>query len=332
MTFIWPTMLLSLFSVPLLALVYLRREQRRRQWAARYGSLGFVPASDSRHHGLFALFSTGLAILCVALARPHMEISLPRVEGTLILAFDISGSMAANDVEPTRLDVAKAVAIEFVQRQPRTVQLGLVAFSEGGLSVQAPTNDQAALIAAINRLTIGRATSLANGILASLTVIAAQYAHEPPRFYSNLTPEPTATPTPVPSGTYNTSAIVVLFSDGENTTAPDPMDAVQAAIDRGIRVYTVGIGGPEGATLEVEGFSVHTQIDEAMLQDIAQRTGGKYYHVESQGDLSEIYDTVEAQWVVRPEKTEVTALFAVAGILLMLIGGALSLWWFNQIP
>jgi Ca-activated chloride channel homolog len=165
-----------------------------------------------------------------------------------------------------------------------------------------------------------------------LNVIAAQNANEPPRFYSNITPEPTVTPTPMPPGTYNPSSIIVLFTDGENTVPPDPSTAVQAAADRGIRVYTVGIGSAEGATLQIEGFSVHTQRDEAMLHDIAQSTGGKYYAAESQQDLHEIYDAIQAQLVVRPEQAEITFLFAGAGILLLLVGGALSLWWFGQLP
>jgi Ca-activated chloride channel family protein len=330
MSFIWPVMLLSLLLLPVLVQLYLRREQVRRRWAAHTG-FGLLPAADSRRHVPFVFFLFGLIILLVSLARPQTTLSLPHVEGTAILVFDVSGSMAADDVKPTRLEAAKAAAIEFVRYQPRTVQIGLVAFSEAGLSVQPPTNDQAALIAAINRLSLARGTSLASGLFAALNVIAAQHANEPPSFYSNITPMPTATPAPVPPGS-NRSTVVVLFTDGENTVNPDPLTAVQAAADRGIRVYPVGIGSPEGATLQVEGFLVHTQLDEAMLLDIAQRTAGKYYNAVSQADLREVYQAVQAQLYVRPEDTEVTAIFAGAGIAFLLIGGALSLWWFSRLP
>lgn len=330
MSFVWPVMLVSLLAAPVLVLLYLRREQIRRRWAAHTG-FGLLPQAERRRHVPFLFFLIGLIILLVSLARPQMTLSLPHVEGVVILAFDVSGSMAADDVKPSRLEAAKAAAIEFVQGQPRTVQIGLVAFSEAGLSVQPPTNDQAALVAAINRLSLARGTSLASGLVAALNVIAAQHANEPPSLYSNLTPMPTATPAPVPPGS-NGSTVVVLLTDGENTVNPDPLTAVQAVADRGIRVYPVGIGSPGGTTLQIEGFSVHTQLDEAMLQDIAQRTAGKYYNAASQADLREVYQAVQAQLVVRPEETEVTAIFAGAGIVLLLMGGALSLWWFSRLP
>ena len=125
-----------------------------------------------RRHIPPALFLAGLTILIVALARPQTVVSLPRVEGTVILAFDVSGSMAADDMKPTRMEAAKAAARDFVQRQPPSVQIGVVAFSDNGFSVQVPTNDQDAILAAINRLTPQRGTSLANGIRASLNAIA----------------------------------------------------------------------------------------------------------------------------------------------------------------
>ncbi len=141
----------------------------------------------ARRHIPPILFLVGLSILMLALARPQTEISLPRIEGTVILAFDVSGSMAATDFQPTRMEAAKAAARDFVQHQPPSVQIGIVAFSDSGFSVQAPTNDQDAILAAINRLTPQRGTSLANGMLASLNTIAS-LGQQNPQFYSSLTP------------------------------------------------------------------------------------------------------------------------------------------------
>jgi Ca-activated chloride channel family protein len=346
MSFIWPTMLLLLLFIPLFGVLYILLQQRRRRFAANYSSLGLVyeamgHAPGIRRHVPPALFLVGLTILMIALARPQTVVSLPRVEGTIILAFDVSGSMAADDMKPTRMEVAKAAAREFVQRQPRSVQVGVVAFSDSGFSVQAPTNDQDAILASINRLTPERGTSLAHGILASLNTIAADTG-QALQIDSSLTPAPlptVATPsapegpigTPVPEEMY-TSATIVLLTDGENNESPDPLAAAQAAADRGVRIYTVGIGSATGTTLHVNGFTVHTQLDEAMLQQISQLTDGAYYNAENEQDLHTIYENLAPQLVIKPEKTEVTSIFAGASIFVLLIGGTFSLLWFSRLP
>jgi len=328
-------MLIWLLLIPPFVVLYLRMQQRRRRLAASYGSFGLVQGAAGRQIGLRrhippALFLAGLTILMLALARPQTVVSLPRVEGTVLLAFDVSGSMAADDMQPTRMEAAKAAARDFVQRQPPGVQIGVVAFSDSGFAVQTPTNDQEAILASINRLTPTRGTSLANGILASLNAIAADVG-QAPLLYSNLTPEPTATPTPVPQGTY-TPAVIVLITDGENTVSPDPLAAAQAAAERGVRIHTVGIGTAAGALLHIDGFTVHTQLDEAMLQQISQLTEGVYYNAENEQDLHTIYDNLDPQLVIKPEKMEVTSIFAGAGLLVLLIGGTFSFLWFSRLP
>lgn len=336
MSFIWPIMLLSLLLIPPLAALYLRVQRRRQQAIARFGSFGLSQQGAGRRLGLRrhlppALFVIGLAILAVALARPQTVISMPRVAGTVILAFDVSGSMAAEDVTPTRMEAAKTAARTFVERQPMTVQIGVVAFSEGGFSVQVPTNDRAAILASIDRLAPQRGTSLAYGILASLNTIDAMQKKQNTRFYTNLTPTPEPTPTPMPKGTYS-PAVVVLLTDGENNIPPDPLGEAQAAAERGVRVYTVGIGSAAGTTLHVNGFTVHTQLDEAMLKEIAQLTDGAYYNAANEEDMRAVYDNVGAQLIVKTEQTEVTALFAGASILALLAGSAFSLLWFSRVP
>jgi Ca-activated chloride channel family protein len=335
MTFIWPIMLLLLLVIPLVVWLYVRLQRRRRLVLERYGSLGFVQGAGgnrlgARRHIPPALFLAGLTILLISLARPQTVVSLPRVEGTVILTFDVSGSMAATDLQPSRMEAAKTVARDFVQRQPTTVRIGVVAFSDNGLAVQAPTNDQAAILGAISRITPQRGTSLGQGIMASLNTLDAN-AEDETRQYSTLTPTPTPTPAPVPPGS-DTSTAIVLLTDGENTGPPEPLEAAQMAADRGVRVYTVGIGSPEGIDLEVEGFTVHTQLDEETLKQIAEATAGTYYNAQSQEELQEIYENIELQLVVRPEDTEVTALFAGMGLLILLIGGACSFLWFSRVP
>jgi Ca-activated chloride channel family protein len=336
MSFIWPMMLWFLLAVPLLVLLYLHLQRRRRRLAVIHGSLGLVQtaggrAVDLRRHVPPAFFMAGLAILILALARPQAVVSLPRLQGTVILAFDVSGSMAAEDMQPTRLEAAKAAALEFVDGQPPSVLVGVIVFSDSGFSVQAPTNEKAAIMAAIDRLTPSRGTSLANGILASLTTIVTAGKVPDTHYYSNLTPEPTPTPTPVPAGMH-IPAIIVLITDGENNQSPDPLQAAQAAADRGVRIDTVGIGSPRGADLEIDGFMVHTQLDEAMLSQIAEITGGTYYNAQDEQDFRQIYASIHPQLMVKPEKMEVTSLFAGAGILVLLIGGVFSLLWLSRLP
>lgn len=343
MSFIWPTMLICLLSLPVFVLLYVQLQRRRKRIAARYGSLGLLQQTGGREIGLrrhvpSALFLVGLAILVFGLARPQAVVSVPRLEGTVILAFDVSGSMAADDIKPTRMEAAKAAARDFVQNQPSSVQIGVVAFSDSGFSVQPPTNDQDLILAAIDRLAPQRGTSLANGILVSLNTIAMRLNGGPPpqvegepSHLTDLTPAPTLTLTPVPRGAY-VPAVMVLLTDGENNESPDPLAAAQTAADHGVRIYTVGLGSPTGTTLHINGFTVHTQLDETMLEQIAQITGGTYYNAESEQDLRKVYDELDTQLVVKPEKMEITSIFAGASILVLLIAGVFSLLWFGRLP
>lgn len=337
MSFIWPLMLLSLLVIPLLVLLYLRVQQRRKQIAERYGSLGIVQQAGGRplgwrRHLPAICFLLGLTILLVALARPQATVSLPRLQGTVILAFDVSGSMAATDLEPSRMEAAKAAAREFVLRQPPTIKIGVVAFSDGGFTVQLPTFEQAEVLAAIERLGPERGTSLARGIEASLHTIFVESKIDPgAAFYSNLTPTPTPTPTPVPDGVY-TPAVIVLLTDGENTAPPDPLEAALIASNRGVRIHTVGIGSAEGIVLEVEGFMVHTRLDEVTLQRIAEITDGTYYNAVTEEQLRSIYENLDPELVIEPEPLEVTSLFAGTSMLLLLAGGVMSLVWFSRFP
>jgi Ca-activated chloride channel family protein len=333
-TFLWPAMLWMLLAIlPLLAL-YLRMQVRRKRLAESYGNFGLVQQAGGKAPGLrrhlpALFFLIGLTILIVALARPQMLVNLPRVEETVILAFDVSGSMAADDMQPTRMEAAKTIAKDFVTHQPITVQIGIVTFSESGFSVQPPTNDQQAILDSINRVEPQR-TSLASGIFVSLDTIAKQLG-DAPLESSDFAPELLPTPTPMPEGTYS-SAVIVLLSDGENNVNPDPLSAAQAAADRGVRIHTIGLGSATGTTLKVNGFTVHTQLDEAMLQQISQMTGGTYHNAVNEEDLRKIYANINPQLVVKPEKTEVTSLFAGVSLLFLLAGGALSLLWFSRVP
>jgi Ca-activated chloride channel family protein len=301
--------------------------------AARFGNFGLLRQASGqtigfRRHIPPLFFLAGLAILLAALARPHSVVSLPRVEGTVILAFDVSGSMAADDLKPSRLEAAKHAARGFVELQPAGVLIGVVAFSDGGFTVQAPTEDREAVYATIDRLTPQRGTAIAHGIYASLNTIEVNASGG--TVFRNATPTG-PTPTPLPAGSYS-SAAIILLTDGENTGPPDPFSAAQEAANRGVRVYTIGIGSPVGATLEVEGYIVHTQLDEPALRQISLMTDGEYFNAADEEQLNDIYTNLRPQLVIKSEETEVTSLFAGAGILVFLAGGTLSLLWFGRWP
>lgn len=329
MSFIWPGMLYLLILVPLLAAAYLYREIRRRRRATHLGSLGFLQAGSGRRPGVrlyvpSALFLASVSAMTLAMARPQYTVSLPRLEGTVVLVFDVSGSMAAKDVNPSRMEAAKSAAIGFVQRQPPGVQVGIVAFSDGGLAVVSPTNEQETTIAAIKRLSPQRGTSLGNGILTALDLALRSTGQK--ALQSGL-----ATPVPAPAAA-NSSAVIVVLSDGENNMSPAPEDAVQKAAENGVRVDTMGFGTPAGITLQVNGFLVHTALDEAALQSLANQGGGTYYNAQDVAGLAAAYQGIEPKFIIKPQQMEVTSLIAGLGLVILLIGGVFSLLWFGRVP
>jgi Ca-activated chloride channel family protein len=334
MSFIWPQMLLALALVPAGVWLNVTLDRRRRRRLATYG--GQVAEATRRLAVLrgripAALLIVGLTVMTFALARPQAVIGLPRVQGTVVLAFDVSGSMAATDLKPTRMAAAKAAAKDFVAHQPAGVAIGIVAFSDSGVSVQTPTSDQSSVLAAIDRLAPQKGTSLAQGIAASLKAIAVAEAGSNVDYYTNRTPSPTPTPTPVPAGVHAPAAIVLL-SDGENNESPDPLVAAQVAANQGVRIHTVGIGSPGGTTLDLNGFQVHTQLDAAELQAISQLTGGTYYAAADETQLRSVYDHLDTALVVHSEMTELTSVFAGVSVLMLLAGGLTSLLWLGRLP
>ncbi len=338
MTFAWPQALIAMLLIPLGVLAYRAIDRRHRRKVAAFGATGASASAGPpsrvvsvRRAVPALLLLLGLGVMVLALARPQGRIEVPRQEGTVILAFDISGSMAATDLQPTRMAAAIAAATDFVRQQPASVLIGVVAFSDSGIAVQQPSNDQAAVIAAIGRLQPQRGTSLARGIEASLAAIDRAAAGPTVDYYSNRSPDPTPSHAPVAPGTYG-SAVVVLLTDGENTLGRDPLEAATEAADRGVRIYTVGIGSESGATLDLDGFQIHTQLDATTLRAIADRTRATYYGAEDADTLHTVYDQIDATLVLRPEDIELTAVFAAVAVGLLLAGAILSLAWSGRLP
>ena len=334
MEFTWPQMLWGLLLIPLLVVAYILVQRRRQRYVIRYASLSLVKDALGRgpgwrRHVPPALFLLSLALMLVALARPVRYVTLPAEEGTVILTMDVSGSMRAGDISPTRLEAAKAAARTFVENQPPGVKIGVVGFSDNAFLIQAPTNEKDAVLAAITRLLPQRGTAIGSALLTSLDAIFQSTDSEGDQS-GQASGQPTPTPAPLPKGVY-TPAIVVLLSDGQSNRGPRPLDVVERLAARGVRVYTIGLGSAEGAVLQNFGRSMRVQLDEPTLRAIAESTDGKYFNASNTKDLQSIYKSLNTQLVFRRQQTEITALFTAAALVLALAAATLSLLWFSRI-
>ena len=354
MEFTWPWLLPLLLAVPLLVAAYVWAIRRRTKYALRYSSLTIVrdalgKGPGIRRHIPPAFFLVGITAMLVGLARPVGLVTVPAVNATVILTIDVSRSMRARDIDPSRLDAAIAAAEEFISQQTPTTRIGVVSFSSSANVVQAPTTDQEAVLAAVDRLQVESRTAIGSGILTSLDAIFEQ----PDASGAQPTVDPsvpTPTPTPVPDG-YHEPAIIILLSDGRSNTGPLPLDSAQVAANRGVRIFTVGLGtaqgglvpggpggnGPFGGGQFGGGFrggggGFNAQLDEQTLQEIATMTGGKYFHATETDQLLSIYKNLNTELIVQTQRTELTAWFTGFAGISLLLGGVLSLLWFNRLP
>jgi Ca-activated chloride channel homolog len=276
-----------------------------------------------RRHVPFALFAAAIALMCFALARPVVSLALPERQGTVILAFDVSNSMLAKDFRPTRIAAAKAAAIAFAKKQPSSIRIGVVAFGDGAVTVLKPTNVTADVISAIKGLSVGGGTSIGNGLLTSLDTIAGK------KLKINI-PALQRDAGSVKVGFYGSSAIVLL-SDGENTSGPDPLSLAEVASTAGVRVHAIGIGTPQGTVVQINGFSVATALDAGLLKQIAKVTDGTYHQAADAKSLARVYKSIHLQLKTVKKPREATSLFAAAGGLLLVLGSGLSLAWFGRV-
>jgi Ca-activated chloride channel family protein len=344
MDLLWPQFLLLLGIVPLLIAIYIVMLRRRRV-GLRYSSLTLVRAALPRfarwrRHLPFALFLLALTSLILALVRPVQIVTVPTGQATIILALDVSGSMRQRDIQPSRLEAAQAAALSFIQRQKPNTQIGLVAFAGWAELVQPPTTDQEALQIAVESLTTARGTAIGSGILKSLDAIAEIDPNVAP---SVSDPSRDEQATPVPKGAFAPD-IIVLLTDGVATTGPVPVDAAQQAVDRGVRVYTIGFGTAAGSSdFGGGGFfggggggggrggGFRRGIDDATLKQIASMTDAKYYEASSAGELLNVFENLPTYLIAKHEVMEISVVFAAAGALLVALALALALRW-NPLP
>jgi Ca-activated chloride channel family protein len=349
MSFVWPEALWLLLAIPVLIAVYVAILRRKRKAAVRFASIGVLrdalgAGHNFRRHVPPLLLLLALAVLVVAIARPRATITLPSEQRTIVLAMDVSLSMRANDVQPSRMAAAREAAKGFVREQPSDVRIALVAFAAQAVVVQQPTNDRDELEAAIDRLQLQVHTAIGSAVIMSLATLfpgegleleAENYSIGPVRDKPRGVPidrlqEPEKKETkPVPPGSYRNGAIILL-TDGRRTIGPDPIDAARLAADHGVKVYTVGFGSSEGGTANVDGMPIYMRFDAETLQTIAQITAAEYFHAGTAADLKRVYDGLNAKYVLEKRPTEMSAIASAVAALIMLLAAALSIAWFHR--
>lgn len=313
MTFQWPFLLLGLALVPVLLALYLLAQRRRRAYALRFTNLDLLkevagPGPGFRRHVPPLLYLLGVMALLLSIARPMAVIAVPEDQTTIMLVMDVSASMTANDLAPNRMIAAKQAAKAFVDELPQNIQVGLVTFSSNAQINTPPTDDRYAVIEAIDGLRANGGTAIGEGLHLALDALAER---------------------PIDEGGQPAPGVVVLLSDGESSLGRTPETAMDRAREAEVKVYTVGVG-QRGAIVRIGRQEV--RLDEATLQNIAAATGGQYFYAAESGRLADIYADLGSMvsWV--EERTEITALVSAVGTLFLILGGAFSLRWLNQLP
>ncbi|MBA3332347.1 MAG: VWA domain-containing protein [Actinobacteria bacterium] len=332
MTFTWPLALLGLLLVPLALAGYVLLQRRRMRYAARFTNLDLLAnvverSPGWRRHVPAALLLLALSALLVGLARPQALIAVPKEEATVILTIDVSGSMEAKDVQPTRMAAARAAARTFVDGLPESSRVGLVTFSSEAQLLAPPTANRAAIRNAIESLAPGGGTALGDAIVRSLQSGLAA-AREPGQNRAESGEEP--------GEEDGAPFAVLLLSDGANTLgAIQPLPAAARARRLGVPVYTIALGTPDGIVqvTDENGFTREIPVppDFRTLEQIAERTGGEAFRAPTEEELRSVYEDIGDQVTQVEEERELTVAFAGAGELLMLVGAALSALWFNRL-
>ncbi len=350
MTFLAPLLLLGLLLVPVLLGLYLWAQRRRQRYAVRFTNLDLLanvaPQRPSwRRHLPPVLYLAAVAFLVLGLARPSMVVAVPREDATVMLAIDVSGSMKATDVSPTRLDAARDAARSFVDQLPEGIRVGVVAFASRPVTLVQPTDDREDVHEALDRLEALDGTAMGDALMQVLDIAERIQADQ----------EAAATPTPAPDGTAEPDAsadpeaspepgvdegplvAAILLSDGANSVGlAEPLDAAERAASLGVPIYTIALGTDEGRVTVQDEFGQPVTLDvppdTETLAQIAEITGATAFHAPTAEDLRAVYDHLESRVGSIDEEQEVTAWFAGGALVLLVIGAGLSVLWFGRLP
>jgi Ca-activated chloride channel homolog len=352
MNFLAPEMLLGLLLVPIAIGFYMWAQRRRSKYAVRFTNLALlsnlVPKRPSwRRHLPPVLYLGAIAALLIGLARPTLIVPVPREDATVILTMDVSGSMRATDVSPTRLDAARASALSFIEQLPENVRVGIVAFASEPVTLVSPTTDRTQLKAAIGSLTARDGTAMGDALMQVLD-IAEKIQKDAETPDASATPTPTAATTPAPGASGAPGAPVdepsdqplvaaILLSDGANSVGKtEPAEAAARAKALGVPIYTIALGTPDGkVTVRDELGQLQTlevPPDTKTLKEIASTTGGTAFDAPTAEQLKSVYDNLQSRIGYTEERQEVTFALVAAGLLLVVVGAGLSAVWFGRLP
>lgn len=348
MNFLWPAFVYLLLAVPVAIAAYIWISRRRRRFAVRYSSLSLVReaavrSSKLRRHLPFSLLMLGLTSLIVALARPTATAAVPSNRAAILLAVDVSRSMCTTDILPNRLEAAKAAALSFVESETSGRKMGIVAFAGFAELIQPPTDDQYLLETAIRNLTTARRTAIGSAILRSLDTIAEFDNQVPP-----IDPGQMPGFNPAPAAAEFAPHLIVLLTDGSSNAGPSPASAAQEAVERGVRIYTIGFGtsnntspmvcgdqlqefdhngGGAGAPIGGGGPGFRRELDEETLKQVAEATGGAYFAATSAGELQTVFQNIPIDLALRREAVEISVFFNAFAVLVVTIAAILSHLW-----
>ncbi len=335
MSFQSPWFLAALLLVPLAVYAYVEAQRRRRSDVLRF--TGVAPLASVlpkgpgiRRHVPPALYLVAIAALAVALARPEVTVSVPREEATVMLVTDVSGSMEADDVAPTRLAAARSAANRFLDEVPDEVRVGLVAFSSTASVLQFPTTERDPLRIGLATLSPQGGTATGEAIRTALRALAQDPAALDPGGEQGTPGAPAPDPGQRPP------AAMILLSDGKATSGADPVGAAEQARQLGVPIYTVALGTPDGQLLQLDRFGIPQVVsvppDPESLRQIAQASGGEFFDAIDAAQLSTVYERLGSQLGSEEEERDITAAFAGGGLAFLLIAGAFSLLWVGRLP
>jgi Ca-activated chloride channel homolog len=314
-----PVLLLALLLLPAAVAVYTRLERNRRRAAHQFAAGPTMPSVAPnrpgwRRHAPMAAYAVALVVLAIALARPQATVAVPEERASIVLATDESGSMAATDVTPSRLEAAREAAKTFLDDVPKRVRVGTVVFNHGVGAVDTPTTDRDRIRATLDRMRPTGGTATGGALSAALGLLQGQSRKRDRR---------------VPGA-------IVLLSDGKATHGRQPLPVARAAARARIPIYTVALGTNEG-TIDVpqpSGGTVPKAVppDRESLQRIAAVSRGEAFEAGDADELRAVYERLNSQITTRPEKRQITAAFAAGGAVMLLTGGLMSLLWFGRLP
>lgn len=337
--FVWPQLLWLLCAVPLLLLGYLWLLRQRRQPVLRYASVALVrhamePGRAWRRHVPPALLLAALALLLFAAARPQAALPLPTDQATVVLAVDVSLSMQADDIKPSRLDAAREAAKAFVRQLPAGARVGVVSFAGTAQVVQPPTYNRESLLAAIDRLHLQHGTAMGSGIVAALSELFPHEAMDlgEAAFMPLTAHAPRAAPRPTQAApTSMAAATIVLLTDGRSHYGVHPLQAADMAAARGVRIHAVGLGASGTPDAGLDDWSLVLQLDEDLLREVTRLTRGDYFRAGSSEALLQAYERMGARLQVQLRETELSAPLALGALLLMATAAVLSLLWGRRV-